>query len=270
MYPSNSAAPNTERFACTLEPETSGCLSEGNRWRLRRAGVTLTVWNWMPLPVAATNEVVKGRAVTLAIERHDIEHLLLSFERNDLTPLGELVGEHMCPVRGVVEQTTALVDGLQHLALRRFVSDALLLPVARDYFWRVPASRTHHHTYQGGLAKHSLEIATMLATSSGLMDDDRELGIAFALLHDYGKVHYAQQARGIRMSCHHEEIGLQLLTPLLAQLIATAPDLGLKMQELLGGPRAPRSSPYPLAIGKVVRAFDQMSCEASRRLCEFF
>jgi hypothetical protein len=37
------------------------------------------------------------------------------------------------------------------------------------------------------------------------------------------------------------------------------------MRELLGGPRAPREGKYPLAIGRIVRSFDQMSCEKTRR-----
>ena len=35
--------------------------------------------------------------------------------------------------------------------------------------------------------------------------------------------------------------------------------------ELLGDPKAPRDSTYPLAIGTIVRALDQMSCERTRR-----
>jgi hypothetical protein len=38
------------------------------------------------------------------------------------------------------------------------------------------------------------------------------------------------------------------------------------MHELLGGPRAPREGKYPLAIGRIVRSFDQMSCEKTRRV----
>lgn len=268
MFNTTLDPPTTHRFACSIEPESRELHASGSRWRIHGANGTLTAWTWLALNAPKGPEVIKGTAVTLPIQRDEVEHLLVAFQRDNLMPLSKVVGEQMCPLRGVVEQTTALVDGLQIMELRRFVSDALLQPLAREFFWRVPASRGHHHSYPGGLAKHALEVATMLASSRGLPLDDRELGIAFALLHDYGKIQGANRSQ--RMQVHHEQAGLRLLGPLLAELIAFSPDLGLKMQELLGGPRAPRDTPFPLAIGKVVRALDQLSCEAERRTMDVF
>lgn len=106
----------------------------------------------------------------------------------------------------------------------------------------------------------------MVATGSGLPEEERELGIALALLHDYGKIWCYEDWDGSRVdSREHESFGLSQLSRPLQLLQFDEPDLGARMQELLGGRRASRSSQYPLAIGRTVHAFDQMSCEKTRR-----
>jgi hypothetical protein len=104
----------------------------------------------------------------------------------------------------------------------------------------------------------------MAASANLLTAYDRDLAIAFALLHDYGKVWCYANPNGID-SRTHERIGLQKLGPLLAILHAEAPEIGAALEDLLGGKRASRHGPYPLAIGRVVKAFDQMSCEMAMR-----
>jgi hypothetical protein len=268
MLDTSIVAPITNYYPCTIEPVDQTEKPQGSRWRVRHAKGALTAWSWLPLPPPEERAVRKGYAITLQIVRAGPENLLVAFEQQDLLPLGVLVSETCCPIPGVVRQTTEFVDRLMNPALRRFVSDALLQPVARSNYWRIPASRIYHHAIEGGLAQHCLEIATMVASASGLEDEDRDLGIAYALLHDYGKL-AGGQPRGEGMPyVPHEKSGLALLTPLLDRLIAEARGPGLKMRELLGGDRAPRSSPYPLAIGRVVRAFDQLSCEANKRANE--
>lgn len=269
MLNTTLAAPATQRFTCTIEPVDVTEDPAGSRWRVRHAKGTLIAWSWLPLSPPGKVGVIKGGAVILQIRRDDVEHLLVSFEQDELTPLGELLPEAACPIPGVVTQTTQLVADIKNPALRRFVSDALLQPIARTTYWRIPASRLYHHAGAGGLAQHCLEIATMVATASGLTDEDRDLGIAFALLHDYGKLDCSPQRADSMYQSHHEKIGLRLLTPLLDRLIREDRDAGLRMRELLGGDRVPRASSFPLAIGRVVRAFDQLSCEANKRANDF-
>jgi hypothetical protein len=265
MLDTSIVAPITNHYPCTLEPIGPAENPRGSHWRVRHAKGALTAWSWLPLPPPEERAVRKGYAITLQIMRAGPDNLLVAFDRDDHLPLGALVSETCCPIPGVVRQTTQFVDCLKNLALRRFVSDALLQPVARSTYWRVPASRIHHHAVEGGLAQHCLEIATMVASASGLEDEDRDLGIAYALLHDYGKLAGGQPRTEGMPYVPHEKTGLSLLAPLLDRLIAEAREPGLKMRELLGGERAPRANPYPLAIGKVVRAFDQLSCEANKR-----
>jgi hypothetical protein len=258
-------APDTYRFPCHLEPLDLTDADRGHRWRLFHANGHTDAWSWLPVPAVAAGQIAKGTAVTLPVQHAGSDHLLMAFERDELCPLRGMLSDRLCPLPGVVEQTAALVDALLIAPLRCLVTDALLQPLARHDFWQAQASRAHHHAYPGGLAQHSLEVATMLASSKGLPFEDRELGIAIALLHDYGKVLTCSGRRVTGARLTHEQAGLMLLQPLLDLLIQEREDLGLRMQELLGGPRAPREQSYPLAIGKIVRAFDQMSCEANRR-----
>lgn len=150
--------------------------------------------------------------------------------------------------------------------LRYCVTRDLLQQDVLHGYWNSPASRRDHHAYPGGLAQHSLEVATMLASASGLPQEDRELGIVFALLHDFGKIWcYDPTAFDTVDPRKHEAYGLSRLDFDLIYLTRQDPRLGALMRELLGGPRAPREGKYPLAIGRIVRSFDQMSCEKTRR-----
>ena len=143
---------------------------------------------------------------------------------------------------------------------------ALLQPDVLHGYWNSPASRGNHHGYPGGLAQHSLEIATMVASVERLSLEDRELGIVFALLHDYGKIWcYDPIAFDPVDSREHEALGLLKLEEPLRILTQQDRNLGIQMRELLSGRQTQRKGPYPLAINKVVRAFDQMSCEMTRK-----
>lgn len=268
MLDTSLMSPTTHRIVGTLEfVDKFECVS-GTRLRFRHSAGELVAWSWLPLPKPGALGMFKGTAVILPIKRQEAENLLVSFERDDFSPITPMFSEELCPIPGVVRQITQLVDQMKTAPLRRFVSDALLQPVARKKFWRLPASWMHHHAYGGGLAQHSLEIAKMVASAEGVSDEDRDLGIALAILHDYGKLEYtAPKGDGLSPN-HHEQTGRKLLAPLLDQLLEESYGVGIKMRELLGGPRTPRTSPYPLAIGRVVHAFDQLSCEANKRMME--
>lgn len=106
----------------------------------------------------------------------------------------------------------------------------------------------------------------MAASVALVSHEERELGIVFALLHDYGKIWcYGPIALEPVDSREHEADGLKRLEFDLVYLSRQDPRLGAIMRELLGGPRAPRDDNYPLAINTLVRALDQMSCEMTRK-----
>ena len=258
-------APETHRFPAIVEMLPGYDTNHGVRCRLYHQDGCVDAWTWLSLdPVP--NVLYWGWVSTMDIGSAYNDLLLLGLRENTDQALVSLLPERLCPINGVVRQVSAMVDGLRNTPLRRFMTRTLLNQEALHGYWTSPASRRDHHAYPGGLAEHSLEVATMLATSSGLPDEDRELGIVFALLHDYGKVWcYDPVSFDPVDPREHEAHGLAKLEFDLLYLRRENARLGDLMVELLGGARAPREGRYPLAIGRIVRSFDQMSCEKTRR-----
>lgn len=265
MTGSNLIVPETSRFPAVVEVFSGYDPDYGVRCRLYHQDGFVDAWTWLSLD-PTPNVLYWGWVSTMEIGPTYNDVLLLGLHTNADQPLSSLLPESLCPVDGVVRQVSALIDGLGSRPLRRFMTRTLLNQEALHGYWTSPASRRDHHAYPGGLAEHSLEVATMLATSVGLPDKDRELGIVFALLHDYGKIWcYDPSVFDPVDPREHEAHGLARLELELADLRRESPRLGQLIVELLGGARAPREGRYPLAIGRIVRSFDQMSCEKTRR-----
>lgn len=266
MFDPSSVSPETLHFPAIVEVLSSSDPNHGLRCRIYHQDGWLDAWTWLSLDPIPSNSFYWGSVTTMEIDQGFNDLLLLGIRDNPDEPLSKMLPEHLCPIPGVTRQITDLIDSLHIKPLRRFITRALLAQDVMYGYWHSPASRRDHHAYPGGLAEHSLEVATMVATASGLPDEDRELGIVFALLHDYGKVWcYDSTSFDPVDPREHEACGLAKLDFSLIYLRRENSHLGDLMAELLGGARAPRESRYPLAIGRIVRSFDQMSCEKTRR-----
>ena len=266
MFDQNHVVHDTAHFPAIVEVLPNQTDDLGLLCRIYHQSGWCDARTWLSLKATPPYVLHWGSVTTLALGQDQTDVLLLGLRENPNQPLATLLGDGWCPIPNIVNQTTALIDDLLSQPLHQFMMRALLNWDALHGYWQSPASRQHHHAYPGGLAQHSLEVATMLATSSGLTQEDRELGIAFALLHDYGKIWcYTPDAIGRVDSRQHEAIGLTELEPCLIHLRGQDERMGALMEELLGGRRAPREGRYPLAIGQIVRSFDQMSCEMNRR-----
>jgi hypothetical protein len=266
MFNQNAAAPATLTFPAVVEVFPGHDPDHGLRCRLYHEDGWCDAWTWLSLDTTPPAALHWGTVTTMEVGKHQDDFLLLGLREDVDPPLSQLLPDQLCPLPGVLRQTTRLIDSLQIAPLRYFVTRALLQQDVLHGYWNSPASRRDHHAYPGGLAQHSLEVATMLASASGLPQEDRELGIVFALLHDFGKIWcYDPTAFDPVDPRQHEGHGLSRLEFDLIYLTRQDPRLGALMRELLGGPRAPREGKYPLAIGRIVRSFDQMSCEKTRR-----
>jgi len=263
MLDTTLKAPQTMRYPAILEGLTEPDAQGACLCRVHDRHGTSEGWTWLSSP--STNGPMTGEVTVMTLGFDVADLLVLGFDPLPHLPLAEALDEKRCPIPGLVRQVSDLIESLRTDAFYRFVREALLHPDALLHFWISPASRRDHHAYAGGLAEHSLEVATMVASASGLPKDDREIGIVFALLHDYGKLWCYGPDAPRRNSLAHEQIGYDALLPALDRLIEAEPDAGARLAELLGGPKAPRGTAYPLAIGTIVRAFDQMSCEKTRR-----
>lgn len=194
-------------------------------------------------------------------------YVMVDFKPDDSLKALYLAHPEFCPIEGVVEQTRSLVQCIHNDGLREFVEDAISLQTVNRYFWTCPASIRDHHRYAGGLAQHTVEVATMIACSD-LDIPDKDIGLAFALLHDIGKVQSYDQGELTKAASEigHEGVGYTILAPLLEKFEQHDPLNGKTMIELLNGTwKRSTNERRPLAIGRVVNAFDQLSCERNLR-----
>lgn len=260
-----NAAPRTRHLSAIVEALPDQDPQLGHRCLLYTQDGLLEAWTWHDRLCHAASRTHVGVVTLLEIDTGRTDNLLVGFSADGNQPLSHLLPHDLCPIPGLVFQTARLIDQLTIPPLRRLITRALVRKDVLRHYWISPASMRDHHAYPGGLAEHSLEIAVAVASARGLPDVYRELGIVYALLHDYGKVwcmnptlRDPEEARG------HEALGYDILETDLDILESEAENLAAVMRELLGGPRAPREGNYPLAIRRVVQAFDQMSCEKTR------
>jgi len=141
-----------------------------------------------------------------------------------------------CPVPKVLSEFTGMVLNIQHGGLRRLLIETFSLEQIVLPFMQVPASLKYHHNYSGGLLVHSMECAEIISDLSIFSQQDKELGITAALLHDLGKI----KTIGIDFSrpelgkaIDHEAISLELCAPALAQLDISYPELGIDLRHIL-------------------------------------
>ena len=171
----------------------------------------------------------------------------------------------ICPIEGTIEGIQNLTLQLETAPLRDFLMAVFQRRDVFQSFWTMPASAAHHHSYAGGLALHSLEVAQDIASNAGLSDTERELGIVGALMHDIGKVwSYTQDMypNTANLAMGHELVGLSRLEPELAALEAQWPDGAYAMRTLLSGNSRKRSNDkLPISLLARIKACDQRSCE---------
>lgn len=173
----------------------------------------------------------------------------------------------LCPVDGVLASVQKLVDEVQAEPLKTFLLDVFARRDMHQVFWTMPASIRHHHASPGGLALHSMEVATDIAQHIGLSDIERDLGIAAGLLHDVGKVWaYTpdMQLTTAARAMGHELLGLSRLELYLRNLERHWCDGAYAMRVLLSGQcrmRADGSMPHSLV--QRLRACDQRSAETA-------
>lgn len=256
--------PAVVRTLCAID------MQGGHRVRLYTSNGEFDALTWMPPNAfqsrdgrAACGYVVLG---ALESEAGKAEYGLMGFQRDELIPLHAFIGPETCPIYGVAEQLTGFIGEIQSQPLRHFVQQALMLDGAFTCFWTCPASLRDHHAYAGGLAQHTLEVTTQVASATTLSAENRDLGIALAVLHDLGKVWAYEDGQLTEAAAllGHERLAYDRLGPLLDDLCQQDEITGLITRALLAGEWRNGARRKRLAIGSVVHAFDQMSCEQER------
>ena len=244
---------------------------------LDKALVEIATERQVRFAVAAMNSTLREVARTPLLSRNlmlvkldssNVATYLLGVQSYWIGPGLRHIPESVCPVDGVVGGITALVDSIAAIPLRNFVESVLARRDVHRVFWTMAAAARHHHSAAGGLAAHSLEVATDLDAQHNLSGLEHDLGIAGALLHDIGKVwsytsdmFLNEEAKALG----HEQLGLKYLQAELCELETAWPDGGLAMRSLLGGQSNRRENgTMPMALLARIKAADQRSCERDR------
>lgn len=155
-----------------------------------------------------------------------------------------------------------LLNSALSLALRQFLDDVFSDDSTVFNFFGLPASREHHHAYPGGLAEHSLEVATIVFQSLWQCDHDQFwLALVAGLLHDIGKLRTFKNRGGysnIGFIVPHEQLTLEVLAEPLKQLDNSWPDGAIALRYLLT--RSPQVEKRPLMTCSVAIEYaDKMS-----------
>ena len=154
-------------------------------------------------------------------------------------------------------------------ALRAFLKDVFTETKLRDAFLSLPASHSHHHAWPGGLAAHSLEVATIVhRTLVDLDESERWLACVAGLLHDVGKLRTLQSGGRrpvLGYLVDHEQLTLEILAPALGSLDRKWPDGGTALRYFLTWRRT-QSMGRPLLPGALALEFaDRLSSARSIR-----
>lgn len=194
--------------------------------------------------------------------------ILLGLEEDPFSDGLTHLPDIICPVTDVVLRIKALIAGINTAPLHAFVRNVFQRRDISNSFWIMPASGRDHHSYPGGLAVHSQEVADDLSGHFGLSDLELDLGIAGAILHDIGKVwSYTEDMfpNAASLAMGHELVGLCRLEPELARLERAWPDGAYVMRCLLSGnSRMRENGSHPSSLLQRIKACDQRSCERDR------
>ena len=224
---------------------------------------------WVDLPLFSNSWLVdKVRAVlmrlpdgTLVVVRVDLDE--------SIDPLA-VKPAHLCPIPSTVDAVRDLVERITTPELRQLVQDVLSLRKVFDAFWTSTAG-SRHHTYPGGLARHSVEVASRVnhvMASPQLRQVnftviECEIALVTALLHDVGKtISYGPRGfcneRALVMG--HDLLGLELIRPPMDALRDVRPDLADALSTLLLSRTRFTCGPYRLeAIREVISHADRAS-----------
>ena len=145
MPATQAMAPLTQQFPAAIEVEPSPDPGRGQRCRIRHRNGFIDAWTWLNIADPFAPGVATGVATTMEIDCGETDYLLLGFAPYADQSLQSTLSHSLCPVPGVVQQTTGLIDRMAIPALRRFTKRALLQPGALTGFWVQPASRRDHH-----------------------------------------------------------------------------------------------------------------------------
>lgn len=154
----------------------------------------------------------------------------------------------------------ALIAGVEQPDLARLLAAVFDDPAIRKAFVEAPAAKTNHHACMGGLMEHSLAVARLVVTATGLYPElDSDLALTAALLHDIGKIRaydrlsFAMTPEGALWG--HLSVGAAMVQQIIDGMEGFDPDLRLRLIHIIlshHGKRDAGSPVVPMTLEAIV------------------
>ncbi len=153
-------------------------------------------WN---VPEEVVNDCAPGRVVLVTGDvrtyNQRLQVVALDLQPYEPEDMGDFAPTTERDRTEMIDELRRVVSSLRE-PLRELVSDILLEPELLRRFVEVPAAKTMHHAYIGGLVEHVLAMVRFCRLAGEQYPEvDQDLLITGALLHDVGKVYaYSTEA----------------------------------------------------------------------------
>ena len=262
-----TALPTVHTILVNAVVEHAGTFETGvHHLRLLHEHDQIDAWSWLPPTPVDADRVLKAEVCAMPLDISEgATHVVTRVLPMPGLDVFNLIPDQFGHTDDIVYRCRDVVDACTTDPLRRFLSDVFSMPAVYRPFWSCPASRSHHHAYAGGLAQHSIEMAENVRDTPRLSDLERDVGIAHALTHDVGKLWcYAPGASHLHV-LGHELVGLAQLHNALERLALDWPDGAVALRSLLSGQWKRLGGKPLMAVGSLVRAYDQASAEGDLR-----
>lgn len=146
----------------------------------------------------------------------DLEQVTVADKQPD--EVLRLIPQSLCPLPWLIPSLQTLVESINTFWLQQFVIDVFWDDSIAFPFVACPASLKYHHNYPGGLLRHSLECAQMVSRYQEFSQEEKELAMVAALLHDIGKILTltpAMRRTSLGATVDHDKLTLEVLSSYL-------------------------------------------------------
>ncbi len=139
-----------------------------------------------------------------------LQLIIHSIERTDPSPeqMRDLLPSSQHDTKAMFEQVKAILDTLEHPAMKALAQTYLDDDILMDAFCTAPAAKTMHHAYLGGLLEHTLNLLKLADAVCPLYPKiNRDLVVMGLFLHDLGKTRELYYDRAFGYTDRGELIG---------------------------------------------------------------
>jgi len=148
-----------------------------------------------------------------------------------------LIPQSLCPLSWLLPELAFAVSRISIAPLKQFIEAVLADDGIAFPFVSVPGSLKHHHSYPGGLLKHSLECFSIVEKQRDLPQQDYELALVASLFHDIGKIltlTHDMKLTSLGASIDHDKLTCEVLGTYLHQFAKSWPEGAKELRHNLG------------------------------------